>query len=361
MHRDRSRSRDERANGISANTLRWQKCEVHVVGVFQPGEIVHAGDPGMHGQEPTLLKLWPPPGNSLPCSVICPDSHLVNAWPRDAHIYLDEKRHVYCYVDASQDGRGGPAKEFPISVSGVWSQYFEAFDAHGIIDTWFEHWARNPGSKYYDIILNLRTHQFPDHDVKKAIADKWAANGAEASRLGTHLHKQIEEALNARPFDISVPEIRHFRAWVSDVAMIRKWRLYRTEWSIYHDESKVAGQIDAVFLDQDGAYHMVDWKRCKRPLEPDANYEFHRFGKPPFDNYVDNSYSHYIIQQNLYAEILRSDYGLELESMSLVRCHPDAESYQVVNVPYMESGMLHNMLVAATDGQLRCSKSHADR
>jgi ATP-dependent exoDNAse (exonuclease V) beta subunit len=94
----------------------------------------------------------------------------------------------------------------------------------------------------------------------------------------------------------------------------------------------VAGQIDAVFVGH-GEYHMVDWKRCARRLEPMFGECFHRYGKYPFDALLDNPCSHYFVQQNLYAVILERRYGMRLRSMHLVQIHPEFETYLVVEVP----------------------------
>ena len=89
---------------------------------------------------------------------------------------------------------------------------------------------------------------------------------------------------------------------------------------------------------------MVDWKRCREPLDPQAKCAFGRMGKPPVASMVDNEHSHYTLQQNLYKEILRSEYNIDVKSMTLVRCHPEAVAYQNIDVPVVPKEVLQLML-----------------
>ena len=69
-------------------------------------------------------------------------------------------------------------------------------------------------------------------------------------------------------------------------------------------DNMVAGQIDSIWVDAAGGMHMVDWKRCAKHLNPDEGRGWGRFGKAPCEFFVDNAFSHYVLQQNLYAAIL---------------------------------------------------------
>ena len=110
------------------------------------------------------------------------------------------------------------------------------------------------------------------------------------------------------------------------------WRVYRLEWSIYCTRAMVGGQIDAVFV-CNGAYHMVDWKRCGKLLDVSAGADFGRYGLYPFEDCLDNACNHYFVQQNLYAVILERRYGIHLSSMWLCHIHPTYESYRMIRVP----------------------------
>ena len=131
-------------------------------------------------------------------------------------------------------------------------------------------------------------------------------------------------------------ELGAFRVFVKSHLEPRRWRVYRTEWTIYDEEVMVAGQIDAVFVDCSGRLHMVDWKRVRHPLEADAGEVFQRYGSGLCGHLLDNHFNHYALQQNLYTAILRRRYGVMVTSMSLVRIHPEMDGYQVVSVPFWE-------------------------
>ena len=73
-----------------------------------------------------------------PSEVVLANTADVNSHPRDKYISLDEDRHVYVFTSSS-----GARAEFPISVSGVWSMYFEKFDPHRVVADYFERWVVN--------------------------------------------------------------------------------------------------------------------------------------------------------------------------------------------------------------------------
>ena len=77
----------------------------------------------------------------------------------------------------------------------------------------------------------------------------------------------------------------------------------------------------------------VDWKRVELELDVRAGASFHRFGRGPCRELVDNKFNHYAAQQNLYALILEDFYGINVETMSLVQIHPARGGYTVVPVP----------------------------
>ncbi len=58
------------------------------------------------------------------------------------------------------------------------------------------------------------------------------------------------------------------------------------------DRQWLRGQIDALFTDSCNCYHMVDWKRYRESLDPDAKIEYGRMGKPPLEMMIDSQYNH---------------------------------------------------------------------
>eukprot|EP00928_Gymnodinium_smaydae_P018535 TRINITY_DN17056_c0_g1_i1.p1 TRINITY_DN17056_c0_g1~~TRINITY_DN17056_c0_g1_i1.p1 ORF type:complete len:388 (-),score=61.34 TRINITY_DN17056_c0_g1_i1:305-1468(-) len=269
------------------------------------------------------------PGVVLASPVATPFSAMLNRHVRDGDISFDEESHTY-YLHP-----GTPScRRFPTSVSGVWSMFFEEFDPDQTLDLYFDRWCVNPNSKYHDTIITMRGAGHSDMAIREHIKDTWKAAGEAASTEGTFMHRQIELALGGDAYDASRPELGQFHDFVRSELEPRGWRAFRTEWSVFDDRVMVAGQIDAIFCDTHGNLHMVDWKRCREPLDPEAKKGFGRYGRPPCNEILDNSCNHYFLQQNLYAAILRRCYGVHLASMTLAQFHPDQSSYRMVKVPF---------------------------
>ena len=214
----------------------------------------------------------------------------VHAHPRDSRIEFFEDGHYYILDRQTR---------FPLSVSGVWSQYFPRFDAMGTVNQYFDVWATDRRSKYHACIVNGRADGDSDLAIKQRIVDGWSLAGRQASEEGTRMHRHIELYLNARCSVDDTTELQQFEQWLREEAAVRGWRPYRTEWSVFSDLHMVAGQIDSIWVDSDGRYHMVDWKRCKHTLSAEEGSHWGRFGTTPLEFLVDNAFNHYVIQQSL--------------------------------------------------------------
>lgn len=120
-------------------------------------------------------------------------------------------------------------------------------------------------------------------------------------------------------------EFRKFRAWLSTKS---RWTPFRLEWSLYNEDLKVAGQIDSLWMDLDrgGTLVMADWKRARELLTDDVleleRQAFGKMGTSCCAHLFDVAWSHYFVQQTLYAYLLASKYGLLVRDMILVQCHP---------------------------------------
>ena len=209
-------------------------------------------------------------------SITCPNSELENKHPRDTHIRFEAEGHAYFLkIDCQHEIR------FPMSVSNVWARYFEKFDAETVIQKYYDRWCDDPSSRYYGNIKEMRRYGVADHIIQALIKKEWADAGVIASAQGVNMHRQIELALGGLEFDVSSLEMQHFIQLVERVLVPGGYRVYRTEWAVYDEKVMVAGQIDALFIDASGCFHMVDWKRCKRSLDPMSNAQYKRYGTPP--------------------------------------------------------------------------------
>ena len=151
--------------------------------------------------------------------------------------------------------------------------------------------TQNPEHKYYALLRFLTLIVgLTRAECKLSILKLWNAIGEEQSQLGTDLHAQIELSLNdaawegVRPRDVPATgpgpspapsaskEWLQYQAFRTMINTDRNWSIYRTEWSIYDDDSLVGGQIDAVYVDDKDAMHIVDWKRSKKDLAQSAQH-----------------------------------------------------------------------------------------
>ena len=71
----------------------------------------------------------------LESNVVERNTDLRNAHRLDGHVRFEEKGHKYYLRQEEAE------VEFPISVSGVWAQYFDHFDAEATITRYYARWA----------------------------------------------------------------------------------------------------------------------------------------------------------------------------------------------------------------------------
>lgn len=237
---------------------------------------------------------------------------LTNSHERDVHIRFDEGPHLY-YIDG---------KQVRISCTGFIHAFFPHFDADAIVPRL----VKKRGGKYFG-----RTVE----DVKA----EWAANGAQASALGTAMHLAIELFYNdelddpkwaaeAAAFRGSKEETL-FQAFNAEVVVPSGLKPYRTEWSVYIEEWDLAGQIDGVFVDpKTGHLTLFDWKRSKA-VKKTNDWEN---GYGPVAHLPNANFWHYSLQLNIYKYILQTKYGFTVDAMYLVFLHPNQDNYMSLQV-----------------------------
>jgi hypothetical protein len=247
---------------------------------------------------------------------------VANAHERDARILFDEVAHVY-WIDG---------KRYPGSVSGLVHEYFPEFDAVATIENGFERWRRNKENKYYPLISYLTgVVGFSDELAKLEIARNWSAAGARASGDGTDTHLQIELCLNGEPHNADQPEFRQYEAWR---ATHPTWKPYRTEWSVFDEDTLVCGQIDSLWVDNEGLFHMADWKRVEEMKMDGFRGET---GRHPLTKLPATNWGHYVLQQATYAWMLEKNYGIKVASMCLVQIHPILSQFREHVLPRIDA------------------------
>jgi ATP-dependent exoDNAse (exonuclease V) beta subunit len=197
-------------------------------------------------------------------------------------------------------------------------------------------WA--PGHKYWGLTAN---------EIKAL----WNSNGSAAANSGTNLHEQIEIFMNDDRFVFGYTqkelleahlkmnrcdsiergiEWDFFLKFVEDHPHLKP---YRTEWTIYDEDVKIAGSIDMVYENPDGTLSIYDWKRAKNITRIN---NFNKFASNPIIcHFPDSNFWHYALQLNTYKAILESKYDKTVRDLYLVRLHPDAEekNYELIELP----------------------------
>ena len=72
------------------------------------------------------------------------------------------------------------------------------------------------------------------------------------------MHAQFECLLNGGSLQVETPEVALLAKFSESQ---RNALAFRTEWKVYADEEDVAGSVDYVAMQADGAKVIVDWKR----------------------------------------------------------------------------------------------------
>ena len=166
------------------------------------------------------------------------------------------------------------------------------------------------------------------------IMARWRRNGEVQSKRGTLLHYHAECLLNGVEVDEpQSPEFVQVRT-LYRALLLRGMTPHSTELCVFHCGLRVAGQIDALFLDADCKLVIVDWKRV-RNLRTEG-FDPSRY---PLDRLPDSNYWIYSLQLNLYRYILETEYAHDVAAMYLAVVHPKQPLPRLVEVPRLEAEM----------------------
>ena len=256
-----------------------------------------------------------------------------NPHPRDAHIHFDEGPHKYTI-----QGIEGitPETEFT-SVTTLVHQYFEHFDAKKVIAAMM----RNQ-NKWNDPIANAKYYGKTAEEIEQM----WATAGRDAAAAGTAMHYEIECFYNTPPEQqqstATTPEFKYLLNFNNEYKSTL--RPYRTEWTVFHEEARIAGSIDMVYeliqpdatASADAAdLTIYDWKRCREITKTNRANKFATH--PAIEHLPDTNYWHYALQLNVYKYILQKKYGKTITDLYLIVLHPEAKNYQRVKLPDLQS------------------------
>lgn len=171
----------------------------------------------------------------------------------------------------------------------------------------------------------------------KAIIKQWDNN----SSSGTQTHADIENFYNQITVENDTIEFEYFKKFNADFQKEHpNYRPYRTEWTVFYKELKLAGSIDMVYENiEDGTLMIYDWKRVK-------SIDYEAFGDQTgtaecLKDTPNANFWHYSLQLNTYKAIIESQYGKRVTKLVLVRLYPTAPSYELHECFGMQDKVKH--------------------
>jgi hypothetical protein len=80
---------------------------------------------------------------------------------------------------------------------------------------------------------------------------------------------------------------------------------------------------------------IYDWKRCREITK--TNRANKSATHPAIEHLPDTNFWHYALQLNIYKYILQTKYGKTVTDLYLVVLHPEAQNYQRVKLPDLQT------------------------
>jgi hypothetical protein len=221
--------------------------------------------------------------------------------------------------------------------------HFSEFNADCIIQNIMKGKNWKEGHKYWGL-------------TPEQIKQQWSNYSSEVSSAGTNLHYNIEQFMNTyimlnythkeiyedyikKNYTNIEPQNIEWNYFINFIKDTPNLKPYRTEWTIYNEDVKLAGSIDMVYETPDGTLLIYDWKRCK---EIKKINNWNKFANTPCICHLpDTNFWHYTLQLNTYKKILEDKYNKKVIELCLVKLHPDSEenNYELINVPILNKEM----------------------
>lgn len=200
----------------------------------------------------------------------------------------------------------------------------------------------------FDLKRYIERKAEEENRLEEDVLDEYLLMRDEAAEKGTYLHSQIENYLKGNEFDPDSKEFMMFLEFYKKEVKPRNLKFFDAEKMIFSDKHDVAGTIDCLFKkDGKDEYVMLDWKRSKK-LIIDGRPRIYGYGYALSElSALDNSsFYRYCLQQNIYKQIVETEYSLKISSMQLVVLHENYPNYYIVRVPEMkkETNIILNSL-----------------
>lgn len=251
---------------------------------------------------------------------------------RDDNIKFEEEGHKYTIVPDSTSTY--------TSVTTFIHSHFKPFEADKIIKKMMKGKLWKEGHKYWNMTL-------------EEIKSQWTQNGNNVSQLGTSIHYEIECFMNNPSLQIEYTHKELYEYYkntnnIDDLNSTKEWdyfinfindfpnlKPYRTEWTIYHEDLKLAGSVDMIYENPDKTLSIYDWKRVKN-ITTVNNFNSYAI-TDSICHMPDSNFWHYTLQLNIYKAILEEKYNKIISELYLVRIHPDSEenNYELIKLPIL--------------------------
>ena len=249
---------------------------------------------------------------------------------KDEFIKFEEEGHKYTILC-------DPNSKYT-SVTTWNHSHFPHFDANGIIKNMMKGKGWKEGHKYWGL-------------TAEQIKTQWSNNASAVSGAGTDMHYEIECFMNNPNLQPNYTHKELYEHYMDQEKEQKKeksleWQYfinfvketphlkpYRTEWTVFNEDLKLAGSIDMVYENPDGSLAIYDWKRVKEITRVN-NFNKYAITKS-ICQMPDSNFWHYSLQLNTYKAILEGKYNKKITDLYLVRLHPDAEekTYELIKVP----------------------------
>lgn len=257
-----------------------------------------------------------------------------NKHHRDENIQFFEEDHRYM-IKSDPD--------FKYTSVTTWNHsHFPHFDADEIINNMMKGKNWKEGHKYWGM-------------TSEEIKTQWKDNASSVSGAGTDMHFEIECFMNDKRMQCHYTHKELYQIYNCDVIKKDKhasksleWQYfidfvkdtpelkpYRTEWTVYHEDLKLAGSIDMVYENPDGTLSIYDWKRAKDITRVN---NFNKYALTECICHMpDSNFWHYALQLNTYKAILEEKYDKKITDLYLVRLHPNNEekTYELIKLPHL--------------------------
>ena len=268
-------------------------------------------------------------------SILAPILSKRNSHIRENNLVFNEQTHKYTITT-------DPNSKY-ISVTTFNHLHFPQFDPDDIINKMMKGKRWNSTHKYWG-------------KTPEEIKDGWNQNALSVSCQGTNLHFDIECFMNQDIVDEESNEpisythadlleiyIDEIQQGISPVNISKEWEYflqfikatpnlkpYRTEWTIYNEDIKMAGSIDMVYENLDGSLSIYDWKRVKE-INKTNNFKTYAITEC-IDYLPDTNFWHYSLQLNSYKVLLESKYDKKITELYLVKLHPEniSNSFELI-------------------------------